>query len=635
MRPSLRWTTGGLLSFALLTCTHIAQAFCGFYVDEGGKTLANEATQVVLMRAGTKTVLSMQNDYAGPPENFAMVVPVPVVLKKEQVKTLPKSVLEKVEQLDAPRLVEYWEQDPCAVGEGIGLGNIGTLGHGAGVGTGQGYGAGGGAVKIEAQFVVGEYEIVILSATDSSALEVWLKGNKYHIPDGAEPLLRPYVAAGMKFFVAKVDPQKLTFANGHAALSPLRFAYDAETFSLPVRLGLLNATGKQDLVIHILGRQQRYEAANYANLTMPTNIDVADGTKGKFGSFYATLFDHVTETHPRTLVTEYSWDASSCDPCPGPTLQPEDLTTLGADVILPNGELVAHGTEVKITGSTYGEGLPERVVRMHSANLSACTSAPLAVNLSFTLETSGAVRDLTVSGTTDPKVKSCFTERIGALTFPAPPAKSQVAMTLQVSALHGGGTRGFTLTRLHLRYGKDDLRDDIVFKEAEPIVGGRESMQARADGGVELERGARPDTTNNFQARYVIRHEWPGPITCAKPQRGVWGSAWPDAGTSGRTQTATKLAFADRSVGFASYVTAGGSAELSRQLGSGAVTAPTPSASAAPSAAPSASGGPSAKPAPSSGCGSCAVADEEAPLAPALAVGALVFARLRRRRNPR
>ena len=35
----------------------------------------NDAT-IVLMRSGTRTVLSMQNNYKGPPTDFAMAVPV-------------------------------------------------------------------------------------------------------------------------------------------------------------------------------------------------------------------------------------------------------------------------------------------------------------------------------------------------------------------------------------------------------------------------------------------------------------------------------------------------------------------------------------------------------------------------------
>src|SRR5207302_3256167 len=107
-------------------------------------------------------------------------------------------------------------------------------------------------VTIEAQFTVGEYKIVILSAKDSTGLDAWLRQENYKIPDGAEPLLRPYVESGMKFFVAKVDPQKVKFEDGRAALSPLRFHYDADEFALPIRLGLANSAGTQDLIVNIL-----------------------------------------------------------------------------------------------------------------------------------------------------------------------------------------------------------------------------------------------------------------------------------------------------------------------------------------------------------------------------------------------
>src|ERR1044071_4806913 len=105
-----------LLFGVILACVPAtAHAFCGFYVAPKEGPLLADATQVVLMRSGTRTVLSMQNNYKGPPEAFAMVVPVPVVLHEGDVKTLPKQVFGRVEQMGAPRLVEYWEQDPCEV----------------------------------------------------------------------------------------------------------------------------------------------------------------------------------------------------------------------------------------------------------------------------------------------------------------------------------------------------------------------------------------------------------------------------------------------------------------------------------------------------------------------------------------
>src|SRR6478609_7970935 len=91
-----------------------ASAFCGFYVGGADQGLYNDATMVVLLRSGSTTVLSMQNNYQGPPSGFAMVVPVPQVLKKENVRTLSRDVFAHVDRLAAPRLVEYWEVDPCA-----------------------------------------------------------------------------------------------------------------------------------------------------------------------------------------------------------------------------------------------------------------------------------------------------------------------------------------------------------------------------------------------------------------------------------------------------------------------------------------------------------------------------------------
>ncbi|MBV8756090.1 MAG: DUF2330 domain-containing protein, partial [Deltaproteobacteria bacterium] len=158
-------------------------AFCGFYVGGAGQKMFNNATEVVLMRHGTTTVLSMENNYQGPPSDFAMVVPVPVVVKENQVKTLDRAVFDKVDTLGAPRLVEYWEHDPCtpyydedqmmlaptAVREE-------ADDEDAEVEKKEYH------VKIEAKFSVGEYNIVVLSAEQSTGLDRWLRDHHYTIP---------------------------------------------------------------------------------------------------------------------------------------------------------------------------------------------------------------------------------------------------------------------------------------------------------------------------------------------------------------------------------------------------------------------------------------------------------------------
>jgi len=336
-----------------------AHAFCGFYVGGAGADLYNDATVVVMMRDGSRTVLSMQNDYTGPTEDFAMVVPVPEVLDEEDVKTLPSSVFAKIDTLAAPRLVEYWEMDPCAPippsrAPGSGL----RFMRGGAMPT-DSEGAGDLGVTVEASFAVGEYDIVILSAKDSGGLDTWLRREGYNIPTKAETVLRGYVAQGTKFFVAKVDPERVTWDGDRAVLSPLRIAYDDERFGLPVRLGMLNARGAQDLIVHILGKNQRYEMANKPNVTIPTNLRVHDKVRDDFGGFYEAVLANTFRRNPKAVVTEYSWQSGSCDPCPGPTLQNLDIATLGGDLLGDSNPMTWTLTRLhaRYTAESLGEDL--------------------------------------------------------------------------------------------------------------------------------------------------------------------------------------------------------------------------------------------------------------------------------------
>ena len=357
------------LGVGLLAQPRPAEAFCGFYVAGADAALYNDATLVVMMRDGTKTVLAMQNDYQGPPEDFALVIPVPVVLQEEDVKTLPKEIFARVDKLAAPRLVEYWEEDPCAARVEYRKSKLedGAV-ESAAIPSPEESG-----VTIEAEFEVGEYQIVILSAEDSTGLDSWLRASKYNIPEGAEPVLRPYVEGGSKFFVAKVDASKVEFEKGpdgveRAMLSPLRFHYDSEDFTLPVRLGLINAKGPQDLLVHVLAPEHRYRAANYPNVNIPTNLVVKDQTREHFGQFYVSLFDHAVAQTPGAVVTEYAWSAGSCDPCPEQPLDLGELVTLGADVLPRYAEHFDEQGALKPESRDIEWSLPREFVltRMHA-----------------------------------------------------------------------------------------------------------------------------------------------------------------------------------------------------------------------------------------------------------------------------
>ncbi len=132
-------------------------------------------------------------------------------------------------------------------------------------------------------------------------------------------------------------------------------------------------------------------------------------------------------------------------------------------------------------------------------------------------------------------------------SFKCDPCPPQVPMDADAMSFGGdvvGGRLGqgyYVLTRLHARYGKQDMKDDLRFKEAKAITGGRETWSKQG-----LEYGAQPSSENYFQARYAIRHWWSGPITCQNPQRGVWGGP-PNGGSAASAPiAASKVAFAPR-----------------------------------------------------------------------------------------
>ncbi len=201
MRTPTILLTGALLTVLILPDP--SRAFCGFFVAKADTDLFNSASKVVLVRDRDRTVITMANDYRGEPEEFALVVPVPTFIEREQIHVGERAIIDHLDAYSAPRLVEYHDPNPCEVyryrlesqaaqpmagAAGDSLKSAGALG-----------------VTIEASYTVGEYDILILSAEESSGLETWLRKSGYRIPKGASEVLGSYIRQGMRFVVAKVN----------------------------------------------------------------------------------------------------------------------------------------------------------------------------------------------------------------------------------------------------------------------------------------------------------------------------------------------------------------------------------------------------------------------------------------------
>jgi len=114
----MRMPIRSLLAATTLSCTALpavgpAQAFCGFYVAKADASLFNKASEVVVARKGEQTAVTMASDYQGDLKEFALVIPVPTVVSKDQIKVLESTLVDHLDAYSAPRLVEYFDPDPC------------------------------------------------------------------------------------------------------------------------------------------------------------------------------------------------------------------------------------------------------------------------------------------------------------------------------------------------------------------------------------------------------------------------------------------------------------------------------------------------------------------------------------------
>jgi hypothetical protein len=187
------------------------------------------------------------------------------------------------------------------------------------------------SVQVQAHYMVDEYEILILSAQQGGDLANWLIENGYRIPKGASRVLQSYIKQGMYFFVAKVNLAEQV-RLGFTSLRPIQVAYESPKFMLPIRLGMVNAKGSQDLFVFALTRKGRVETTNYRAVKLPADMELPIFLKqpNEFGAFYKAMFTRQVESqNGHAVFTEYAWDMRWCDPCAADPLSSDELRQLG------------------------------------------------------------------------------------------------------------------------------------------------------------------------------------------------------------------------------------------------------------------------------------------------------------------
>jgi hypothetical protein len=354
----------GLVTIVL--CLMIAQpasAFCGFFVARSEAKLNNSASRVVIVREGNKSIFTMANNFQGDAKDFARIVPIPVIPKREQVRIGDNQVIDQLDAFTAPRLARYvdnfngmlfndvstlitWGGFALAICLVLALFTrmtwpekivilviIGLMCliampsflNQANKAKSSDRTLASESVRVADQFTVGEYDVALLDATESNGLTNWLKSNDYKLPQGSEEMLESYIQQGMKFFVVRINLEALQ-KSGHGFLRPIVIEYESPKFMLPIRLGTLNAQSDQDLTVYVLSRNSIAEVANYPTIPIPTDSistakepsgqELPSFIKNNFGKFYQAVFQKAYEDAGKSAAfVEFAGNFGRCDPC--------------------------------------------------------------------------------------------------------------------------------------------------------------------------------------------------------------------------------------------------------------------------------------------------------------------------------
>ncbi len=330
---------GSLILVSISIDVKKVRGFCGFFVAKVDAEMFNHRSEVAIAHQDNQTIYSLAFDYKGEPEELALILPVPVVLKKQDVRIISPELFQRLDDFTAPRLVRYNNRNKSATLRGSSDFDPSIYESG---------------VKVIESFTVGEYDIVILSATESNSLESWLRENQYKIPRGAAKYLQPYIEQKIFFFVVRVNLEaqaQLGFQN----LRPIQFTVkNYPQIMLPFQLGKINSEDTQNIIVYFLSETGRAEVSNYENVMIPSNFNVPETIESKFGEFYRELFTSTIQaTNQETVVIEYAWDTGFCDPCNTQPLNFQELNELGMN----REQAFITRLHLQYTNNTYNQDL--------------------------------------------------------------------------------------------------------------------------------------------------------------------------------------------------------------------------------------------------------------------------------------
>jgi len=445
--------------------------------------------EVVIVRHGGMTVVTVGADYQGPLTPFAFVLPVPSDVTANRLRTVKRASLSRLEEVSAPRFHAFYEQNPCENGPPAQRWDEKVRAEGRGFLTpawvpplDQRYAVSNEiAIPMEPVFKGSENEFSyrVLDAAGVPLVREALAELGYVIGDEALAALSPYLGPGRRLLLAEVKLEHVELGGkDRVELGGIRYFSREAPAALPSTLGLRHSNGVQDLFVYVLDRKQRFTTGNYEQRFLPSNVEIEPRASETLGSVHDALFDAAQARAPEAFFAEFAWSTRGCgEPCPDAPLTPEELLTLGGDV------LETHTTTEK-------ERNPEPI-------------------------------------DASSEERRAFAEQI-ALRSPAEQARarSEHARDLREIARRRAlmARQTYVLTRLHHRYARAALPRDVELVPAPSAV---ESGVGVPKGPAhELSRTATPARDDAVQVRFTAFFPWTREMPCGQTFRYRWGKRW-------------------------------------------------------------------------------------------------------------
>jgi hypothetical protein len=357
-----------LLSVAALLIPQVAGAFGGVFVGAAGDNLTSSLSQVVVVREGNQTTMTLAAGYEGDATQFGLVIPVPVVVEAADIKEIEPTVIEYLDVNAAPRAVSHNCDDFYFVGEGTGLrtNSCSSCGSPPKVISRM-------AIdpplapeplmltRLEPEFLVGEWLVTPLTEAESEEVVIWLETAGYAIDSQTALALQEHVVAGSAFVVARMTLDQAPSVPSF--LPPLQLTFEAYTFEVPTKLGTLNAVGSQELLITGIGDF----AAGQLSIGNLAERPYGDQSSclyyehdwDSFDAFFAGRLDEVLDEEG-SWALEFSWGRGECSCNESEYLTDNMLAALGFE------GAVADAFVTRLRARYSAQGLTDDLVLYHS-----------------------------------------------------------------------------------------------------------------------------------------------------------------------------------------------------------------------------------------------------------------------------